>query len=501
MFIEGKESVVYCFSLEELKNIIESNIDNNIKKEVNDHGLNGSENKTIIFKLYNFETWVNITSLEALLNEKVNTIMLVPKIDYYEPVKSSRKVIFDKDDLSDQFSSEFKINQTEYYDEGKYRYRKRRVNFWDEGQTQDTGILESIEWLRYNRNTPGQTIRMNYDQDEPAYIVYDREGRKIEEEYVYDNIGCQVSFYENGNKKKELWHVDDVIHSDDYPAVIEYYENQNGGIKKKRESWYNEGVLIRTVFYYENDKIQKESWHDEDKKFHREGDLPAVVEYYENGNREKDYFYRHGVLIKSIIYYNNETNKKQAEKWLNEDKKLNREGDLPAVTFYYENGNKERESWYTNNVLIKSIFYSEDEKKEKEEWYDEYKNIHREGDLPAVTKYYENGNKEHEIWYKNGTYHRDNRDNQSDRDSENKETNLPAVIEYYENGLYKRKQWYRNGKLNRDNNLPQDVFYYNNGRLQREMWWSNNKNNIKKKIFYREDGHGYISENGTITNF
>ena len=530
IFQEGSPSNVYCYSINELERLIQAPIDQKKKKEL--------DNGAVIIKIDYTNLWIDIISLQMLIEKKVNTIMLskregnqgIYKYEYFIPIESSRKELFPDNDFSNEISASFELNQTEYHDDGEFRYRKRHSFYFDEntGEVIPDRIY-STEWIRYNKNNINAYLRHSY-KDEPAYTQFDLNQHKIKEEYIYedgkDTIKRIISFYENGNKKEEEWFdsKDNYLQrKDDLPNAIEYYENGNKKIEewyqndmlnrdndlpsaihfykngnKKHEVWYNQGVVIKSILYYENEtnKKQMERWYDEDKKSHREGDLPAVITYHENGNRKKDFFYNHGVLIKSIAYYNNETNKKQTEKWLDEDKKLNREGDLPTVIFYYKNGNKERESWYKNNVLIKSIFYSENEKKEKEEWYDEYKNIHREGDLPAVIWYYENGTKERESWYKNGIYHRDDRDS----NSENKETNFPAIIEYYENGLYKRKQWYRNGKLNRDNNLPQDVFYYNNGRLQREMWWSNN-NNIKKKIFYKEDGHGYISENGTITNF
>ena len=54
---------------------------------------------------------------------------------------------------------------------------------------------------------------------------------------------------------------------------------------------------------------------------------------------------------------------KTVERWYNNDGVLHRDGDLPAVIWYYENREKSCESWYKDDKL------------------------HRDGDKPTVVNY------------------------------------------------------------------------------------------------------------------
>jgi len=100
-------------------------------------------------------------------------------------------------------------------------------------------------------------------------------------------------------------------------------------------------------------------------------------------------------------------------------------------------------------------------------WYKQGK-IHREGDLPAITR-----NEIYQEWYKEGELHRDG--------------DLPAIQgnnmrEWYKNGKLHRdgdlpafqgnnmREWYKNGKLHRDGDEPALIYgelrqWYKNGRF------------------------------------
>lgn len=437
MFVENKESFVYCFSLDELKEIIQVYINNTTKKEL--------RNGNIAFKLYYFEKWIDITILESLLNDKVNTIMLVRAdgdTDYYIPVKSSRKKIFndEKTGLSDQFSSPFEIKQTEFHDEGEYRYRKLKHYFSDANQTQTTtGNVQIIEWIMYKRSSPGHIIRKSY-HDEPAYTEFDIEGRKIKEEYIYDDeIKGKVSFYENGNKKREEWFQDNIMleRENGLPNVIEYYNNENGIIKT--EEWRDENEkysrrpndLPNHIEYYENKNkiVKKECWFDKDDTsfFERKNGFPNEIEYYESKLiKSEKWINEYGEPIKRpndlpnvIEYYENENKIIKAEKWVNENGYLFLKDDgSPSMIEYYENKNKiiKTEKWYNNRLL------------------------NREGDFPSIIEYYENPhNKKKEEWYSNNRLYRFY-------------YLEPAVIEYDVDGITIKKQmWYSHGTLFKEN--------------------------------------------------
>lgn len=248
IYFEGKPSIVYCYSLNELVRLIIEPIDYKKKKELS--------NGVIIIKIDYTNVWVDINNLEFLIDEKVNTIVLSKregiegrnKIEYFVPMKSSRKELFPDNDFSSEISTEIKISKTEYHDDGEFRYRKRYAFYSDANGQIIPNRIYSIEWVRYKKipDVNGNVIthRMSY-KDEPAYVEFDRQGRKAEEEYVYENgIRHKIS-YENGEKKKERWFLNGKFHrNNNLPAFIEY---TNGNVNT--ESYYENGVFQGRRFY------------------------------------------------------------------------------------------------------------------------------------------------------------------------------------------------------------------------------------------------------------
>lgn len=119
---------------------------------------------------------------------------------------------------------------------------------------------------------------------------------------------------------------------------------------------------------------------------------------------------------------------------------------------YYSNGNKYSETWYKNDK------------------------IHREDD-PAMISYHNNGQKADERWIINNKYHK---------------LDGPAVIFYYSDGEKYYEQWFQNGKIHKTDG-PAIITYY--GIIQQEFWYQNNKP-------HRLDGPAHIEYNlqGNITN-
>lgn len=120
------------------------------------------------------------------------------------------------------------------------------------------------------------------------------------------------------------------------------------------------------------------------------------------------------------------TDRHGAVRYLNEFGELHREGDLPAVvsmhgTFYYKNGALHRDNGPAYIGSMQEVYYKNGM-------------IHREGDLPAITHFIKNDKGEKQImaeeYYKNGVLHRDN---------------APALM--WSTGSY---QHYKNGKFHND---------------------------------------------------
>lgn len=524
MFIEGKESVVFCFSIEELKQIIEVYINETTKKEL--------RNGDIIFKLYNFEVWINITMLEKLLkNEKANTIMLVKKGDYYEPVKSSRKVIFEenKNNFSDEISS-FNVDQTEFYDsEDGFRYRKRKFYFINEGQTQNTGALQSIEWIRYKLDDPNATKRKSPNSDEPAYIEFDLNGNKTVEEYP-DNLGNKKSVYfENGIKTKEYWlyNNNNFLQSNQFfnnkmfgeqsPNVINYYENGN----KKSELWLTGDGKFFTrsasqpnfIKYYENSQgvIESKKWFNTDNTFfQRMGGFPNEIEYYETKDEiirreswrenKEDYLQRVNGLPNQITYHETKDKIISTESWRSgKTGFLQRANDLPNKIFYYDNpneklvkmilwmdskGDKDNIMLQRKNDLPNKIQFYESKIMKTEFWFDsKEKMLQRENGLPNQIWYFETKEKiiDVEKWLA------------PDRSYLNR-GDLPNRIEYYQNPnkkIIKSIIW-RSGLglesenfYQRENDLPNYIEYYENENkiIKAEKWFDPNGVLIKEVLY------------------
>lgn len=109
------------------------------------------------------------------------------------------------------------------------------------------------------------------------------------------------------------------------------------------------------------------------------------------------------------------------------DGKEHREGDLPAIIYFYKDGTCALEKWRKNGMS------------------------HRHNDQPAYIMYYKNGNVRQEVWSLDDYRYR--------RDK-------PADIIYYRNGTKKIVRYYWAGKNLSHNGLPAKITYYPNGEVK-----------------------------------
>lgn len=300
----------------------------------------------------------------------------------------------------------------------------------------DSESENSLDWNEIKKQEKEREIQfLKQGQKEKERIKNEEKmnGNYTEEILQENNVKC-IKKFENFILKEETWFLNNTKHrckESGLPAVIYYYENGN----RKEEGWYNNGLL------------------------HHEDNLPAVIYYHENGNKQGELWYQNGERHRNnnlpswILYYKNGNTKE--EEWY-QNSKLHREGDLPHQIEYHENGNKKKEEWsryreirdyddYRNYDIHRDngpamVFYYENGNKKEEKWYQNHM-INSQNNLPAVITYYENGNKKYEAWYKNNLYHRD-----EEVIIDLKKTRLPAVIEYYENGKIRDEKWYENGR-------------------------------------------------------
>jgi antitoxin component YwqK of YwqJK toxin-antitoxin module len=74
-------------------------------------------------------------------------------------------------------------------------------------------------------------------------------------------------------------------------------------------------------------------------------------------------------------------------------------------------------------------------------------------------EYFNNGQKQSELWYLNDKHHREDG---------------PSYQSWYSNGQKRYESWLLNGKLHREDG-PAYQFWYSNGQKRIEEWWLNNK--------------------------
>lgn len=102
--------------------------------------------------------------------------------------------------------------------------------------------------------------------------------------------------------------------------------------------------------YWSNGNLRKEIWLNEKGQRYREKGLPAVIYYYKNGNIEIERWYEEGKQQRekgpSAIHYYEDGNIKR-EFWYKDTRRRHRE-DGPAYILYDKNGNIQREDYYLN---------------------------------------------------------------------------------------------------------------------------------------------------------
>jgi hypothetical protein len=193
--------------------------------------------------------------------------------------------------------------------------------------------------------------------------------------------------------------------------IINKVDNNGNIIVTKIRKTYNGSTIIR------------EDYLNNEDKFHRDGDLPARIRYYNDKTVSIEMWYQNG--------------------------KKHRDNNLPA---YIE---------YCNNIQYLSIWYKDGIK-------------HRDNDLPAQVRIYpKSGRVNCYTWYENGIISRN--DN-------------PAFIVYFDvdGDIILQTIWYKNGEIHRDEDLPPYVTYDINGNIAYEEWHRNDEehkiNKDKKSV-------------------
>ena len=284
------------------------------------------------------------------------------------------------------------------------------------------------------------------------------------------------------------------LHREDGPARI--VRHSNGNVKD--EMWYKNGKIHRdgdlpAVFqYYPDGELEFEFWMKEDKK-HRV-DNPAVIKYYKSGKIDLIIYYVEGLIHRegapaSESYYENGV--QGIYTWFIRGKKHRLDG--PAFEKFHKNGNPMEKVWYRDDKIhcedgpAKEIFYENGQIKTREWYRNDYR--HRD-DGPARESFFMNGNPDSISWYKNNIDHREDG---------------PARTYFYSNGGKQKEEWFFNGKNRHPVDLqkPSTIEYNVNGSIRVKRWTDENGYNYRAGesfiVVYEDDMEGVeqiVSEAG-----
>ena len=241
---------------------------------------------------------------------------------------------------------------------------------------------------------------INYNLNSHEIVTDEFPNGLLKQYFIFNKNGLldgeSREYYEEGDIKSISPFKNNVADG----TFISYY--QNGNIKEKH-TYKNGNEEGEGIFYYENGKL-------EEKYFMKNGKLDGeAINYFEDGKIRNKSIFKDGVLLEEEIYKDNEIRKntfKNGEivqqdiysknKILKAKKFLLENGKMKIIS-YYENGNKQEEVFVINELFDGEalVYYPSGKLKEK----DFFKNGKREGE--AII-YYENGKVKESVPVKNG---------------------------------------------------------------------------------------------------
>ena len=304
---------------------------------------------------------------------------------------------------------------------------------------------------------------INYNLNSHEIITDEFPNKLLKQYFIFNKNGLldgeSRQYYEEGDIKSISPFKNNVADG----VFISYY--QNGNIKEKH-IYKNGNKEGEGIFYYENGKL-------EEKYFMKNGKLDGeAINYFEDGKIRNKSIFKDGVLLEEEVYQDNEIIKNtfKNEEIVQQDiysknkvlkaKKFFLENGKMKIISYYENGNKEEEVFVINELFDGEalVYYPSGKLKEK----DFFKNGKREGE--AII-YYENENVKQKSLFKNDKregdlfmYYPSGKLRQTEKFINGKEDG--EVIEYYESGVIKEKAYFINGKQEKEH-----FFYDEKGNL------------------------------------
>ena len=225
-----------------------------------------------------------------------------------------------------------------------------------------------------------------------------------------DNINVVKDFYKNGTLKSTKQFCNGQLFSTDVPAVVNYFNNG----------------FIRDIIYYSNGVID------------RDINSPAIIRYYKTGKRREERYIVSG--------------------------KLSRDNNKPALIEWYPSGRKKAEEYYRDDKIHRDEVYGF----ARIAWFDTQAHLKKE------ISYYTDGYLHTSIFCN------------------------PSRTIFHENGLVKSKEFRTRGKLNSPGeSIPSMEYFTETGKLEKAFFHRDGKLHrliYPSIIYFNEDGSPFFQE-------
>ena len=303
---------------------------------------------------------------------------------------------------------------------------------------------------------------INYNLNSHEIVTDEFPNQLLKQYFIFNKNGLldgeSREYYEEGDIKSISPFKNNIPDG----VFISYY--QNGNIKEKH-TYKNGNEEGEGLFYYENAKL-------EEKYFMKNGKLDGeATVYFEDGKIRNKAIFKDGVKLEEETYKDDEIRKSTFKNGeivqqdiYSKNKKLKAkkfflENGKTKIISYYENGNKQEEVFVINELFDGEalVYYPSGKLKEK----DFFKNGKSEGESII---YYENGNVKQKSTFKNDKREGD-------------------LFIYYPSGKLLQKRNFINGKAE-----GELIEYYENGVVKEKAYFINDKQE-KEHFFYDEKGN------------
>ena len=289
---------------------------------------------------------------------------------------------------------------------------------------------------------------INYSLNSHEIVTDEFPNQLLKQYFIFNKNGLldgeSREYYEEGDIKSVSLFKNNVADG----IFISYY--QNGNIKEKH-TYKNGNEEGEGLFYYENAKL-------EEKYFMKNGKLEGEsTAYFEDGKIRNKSIFKDGVKLEEETYKDDEIRKNTFKN-----------GEIVQQDIYSKNKKLKAKKFFLGNGKTKIISYYENGNKQEEVFV-----INELFDGEAFT-YYPSGKIENKSFFKNGK-----------REGES--------LTYYENGKLKKKILYKNGMRNGfaiayyENGIIEQKAYFVDDKKENERLYYDKKGNLIKTEIYKND--------------